>query len=81
MQPEPVVEASTACIYCGEVAEPEQDGVATYFACTGCGGEFGYRHILQEEPLCAAGLPIRVKAAQPAGTSVFLGSVIGRRPE
>jgi hypothetical protein len=90
--PELTVEPAVTCIYCQTPgAEPEQDGDFIYYACAECGGEFGYRRAVQEVPLCAAGLEIRVDAAQPPGVlslesggqraSVFLGNVIKRRPE
>jgi hypothetical protein len=90
--PEPEVEESSPCPYCGSQAEPEQDGEVVFFACPDCGGAFGYRRVSQGQ-FCAAGLPvdIRVDAAQPPGVlslesggerqSVFLGNVIKRRPE
>lgn len=90
--PEPAFfEAGTGCLYCSGTAEPEQEGDVIYFACPACGGTFGYRRVVQSAPVCAAGLTIAVDPAQPPGVlsaesgsdrrSVFLGSVIKRRPE
>lgn len=90
--PEPAFAGeSAACPYCGGKAEPEQDSAVTYFACTSCDGEFGYQRVAQSAPVCAAGLTIAADPAQPPGVislesgpdrrSVFLGSVIKRRPE
>jgi hypothetical protein len=78
--PEPAFEGSVACPYCGGKAEPEQDSDVIFFACTACGGEFGYRRAVQSAPVCAAGLPIADGPAQPP-QPVFLGTTIKRRPE
>lgn len=49
---------SVACPNCGEPVEPEQDDDLVYYPC-GCGHEFGYRRISQEEDAtCAAGIPL-----------------------
>lgn len=77
--PEPAIEETTGCIYCSRTAELEQDGGFAYFVCGTCSGEFGYRRIISDVPLCAAGLPIRAGAAQ--SQPVFLGSVIKRRQD
>jgi hypothetical protein len=74
---EPVVEGPAGCVYCGGVAEPEQDGDLTFHACADCGGAFGYRRVQRAGPVCAAGLPIQIESPQP----VFLGTTIARRPE
>jgi rubredoxin len=88
------VEDSAECPSCGDRAQPEQDDDLIYWAC-GCGFEFGYRRVVQEDT-CAAGvrfadLPVRYDAAQPPGAvslesggqrqSVFLGTTIKRRPD
>jgi radical SAM superfamily enzyme YgiQ (UPF0313 family) len=77
--PELAVEGTTGCIYCGGRAEPEQDGDLFFFACPECGNEFGHRRV-QQEQVCAAGLPVTVQEPGPQAP-VFLGSTISRRPE
>lgn len=72
--PEPLAE-NAGCPYCGGVAEPEQDGDVLYFACPGCGGEFGYRKVTSGA-FCAAGLPV----AEP-GPPVIATTITTRRPE
>ena len=72
--PEALLEESTGCLYCGEKAEPEQDGDVVFFACTGCGGTFGHRKVTSGA-FCAAGLP--VAEPEPA----FIATTIKRRPE
>lgn len=81
MQPE-VTDEAVPCIGCAGMAEAEQDGVVTYYACPGCGQEFGHQVRQPDGPLCAAGLPVQAEVTHPAeGTSVFLGTTISRRPE
>lgn len=74
--PEPLVEEGTRCVYCGGAAEPEQDGDAVYFACTECGGTFGYRKA-GEGAFCAAGLPV----VGPEPGPPVIATTIKRRPE
>lgn len=88
---EPLAVSAVECPQCGAKAEPEEDEAVLWFACPQCGALFGYQPLPQAGPLCAAGLSIRVDAARPPGVlslesggerkSVFLGSVIRRRPE
>lgn len=52
------------------VAEPEQDGDLSFYCCTTCGGEFGYRHTRPTPTgaaTCAAGIPedLRRRASAP----------------
>lgn len=89
--PQPDVEdASATCVYCGfPGAEPEQDGEFGYFSCPDCGGDFGYRRLAPDGPVCAAGLPIVMTGSatgeSPVNTEehppVFLGPTISRRPQ
>ena len=72
-----LTEGTAPCPYCGEAAEPEQDGGSVYFACPGCGGEFGYRKAGQGES-CAAGLSL---AAPGPDGPVLIATTITRRPE
>ena len=72
------------CPACGDCAQPEQDGDLIYHAC-GCGHEFGYRRLPQQESTCQIGVPedVRRQASlviADTAMPVFLGS-IGRRPE
>lgn len=52
---------SLACPSCGSLAEPEQDGDLTYFACE-CGHEFGYRRVVEQESTCQLGVPEEIRA-------------------
>lgn len=81
------------CPNCGGRVEPEQDDDLIYYPC-GCGQEFGYQRIRQEDS-CAAGIPLSHLATlggtgdEPYGLRtgpvvtepVFLGSAIPMRPE
>lgn len=78
MQPD-VTDESVPCIGCDGMADAEQDGPVTYYACPSCGQEFGHDVRRPDGPLCAAGLPLAVPA--PEDRSVFLGSTIPRRPQ
>jgi hypothetical protein len=81
--PRPDIEdASVTCVYCGSTdAEPEQDGEFGYYSCLDCGGDFLYRRLAPDGPVCAAGLPIAPAAEQPDSAPVFLGATITRRQE
>lgn len=76
--PELQVEERRECPQCSAMAEPDQDGDVTFFACS-CGAEFGYQRVLRG-PVCAAGYTLSEPAAPPA-SPVFLGTTILRRPE
>ena len=77
-----VADESVPCIGCDGMAEPEQDGPVTYYACPFCGQEFGHQVGQPDGPLCAAGLPVETAHQPGAGDrSVFLGATISRRPE
>jgi hypothetical protein len=54
------VSGSVQCPACGELAEPEQDGDLTYYAC-GCGNEFGYQRVVQEDSSCQLGVPEEIR--------------------
>jgi hypothetical protein len=76
------VSDSAECPSCAELAEPEQDGDLTYYACS-CGYEFGYQHIAeQQDSSCQLGVPEDIRrAAQPAPEASSLPLLqIGRRP-
>jgi len=75
------VSESVACPACEAMVEPEQDGDLIYFPC-GCGMEFGYTRIPQQDETCQAGIPEDIRrAAQPAPEATSLPLLqIGRRP-
>ena len=72
---QPDVEPAVPCPQCGGKAGPELDGECSYYACSACGAEFGYRLNRPEGPACAAGLPL------PAEEPVFLSQTILRRAQ
>jgi hypothetical protein len=74
---EPLAEESTGCIYCGGIAEPEQDGDVVYFVCRSCEGEFGH-HKAGRGTFCAAGLPVAVPEPEPV---LIATTITVRRPE
>jgi hypothetical protein len=75
------VSESAECPSCGELAEPEQDGDLTYYACS-CGYEWGYQQEVQQDNSCQLGVPEDIRrAAQPAPEAPSLPLLqIGRRP-
>jgi hypothetical protein len=55
------VSDSVPCPACGELAEPEQDGDVTFYAC-GCSYEFGYQRVAQEQDSsCQLGVPEEIR--------------------
>ena len=94
MQPEPLAAESVLCVICqAGIAEPEQEGDLLFFTCPECGSLFGYRQAEPSGPVCAAGLPVSIRAdpAQLPGVAtidtgaeqrkVFLGVTIKWRAE
>lgn len=75
---EPLAGGAAPCPYCGGVAELEQDGDVTYFACPRCEGEFGHRKV-RSGAFCAAGLPVTSPSApEPV---LIAKTITVRRPE
>lgn len=75
---------------CGGIAEPEEDlnegGTLRYWVCPKCGMEDGYELVRDEAQAgtCQLGVPEPVRRAAslaPQEKGVFLGAIIGRRPE
>lgn len=65
--------AAPSCPACGDLTDPEQDGDLTYYACPGCGHEFGYAK-RAAALTCPAG--ILLTPPQPAPLLLH----IGKRP-
>jgi len=55
------------CPSCNALAEPDEDGDLTYYACPLCGYEFGYRRrtAASTTATCAAGIPLNNPEADP----------------
>jgi len=84
----PDVIGAVGCPSCGEhVAEPEQDGDLTYYACTGCSYEFGWQHRrANDDTCCAVGIPEPLRRRASTAAEHALASAqplllqIGKRP-
>jgi predicted RNA-binding Zn-ribbon protein involved in translation (DUF1610 family) len=56
------------CPSCNALAEPDEDGDLTFYACPLCGHEFGYRRRTAgsaASATCAAGIPVHPEATTP----------------
>lgn len=65
------------CPSCGDRAQPEQDGDLIYYAC-GCGHEFGYQRVAQQDSSCQLGVPEEIRKGYSLAHAATLG---GASPE
>lgn len=66
------------------LAEPEQDGDHTYYACTACGYSFGYQRLetvaVNAEGACAVGVPEPLRRAASAAMEQAVAAETRRQP-